>query len=104
MRTGYSVLRELKLKNFIPTAGDYGLKDVEFENFIRFLERKGFIERVLWVKDAYSLRPARLTPKGLSLLEEYSGLESEYPAERTSLKPWVELDKILYSNGAEEAD
>ncbi|MCF2945743.1 hypothetical protein [Paenibacillus tarimensis] len=75
----------MKLKNFMPAAGDYGLKDVEFENFIKFLERNGYIKGALRVEDAYSLRPARLTVKGLILLEEHSELEREYPAERTGL-------------------
>ncbi|MBM7707691.1 DNA-binding MarR family transcriptional regulator [Chryseomicrobium aureum] len=102
MRAGYSVLREIDKKNFIPEGNDYGLSEREFENFIFFLENKGFLERVLRVNDFFSIKPARLTLKGKELLEELHHYEASYPADRSELKKWVEIEKKAYSNGAFE--
>lgn len=101
MRVGYSILREINKKDFVPCAGDYGLTQVKFENFILFLVNKGYIERVLKVNDYFSLTPARLSVKGLELLEQNKIYEETYP-ERRDLLAWVKVEKDLYSNGAEE--
>jgi len=94
MRLPYSLLREIQLKNYVPEAIDYGLKEVEFEQFIKLMENRGFLERVLRVGDQYwySIKNARLTKSGLALLEEYKHYEIEYP-ERDQLKDWVKLDR-----------
>ncbi|MCT8138503.1 hypothetical protein H1D32_12585 [Anaerobacillus sp. CMMVII] len=78
LRVGYSVLREIHRRHFEPNANDYGLEEIEFEKFIILLERKGYIERVLWVNDMYSLKPARLTEKGIELLESNKHFEQTY--------------------------
>ena len=64
-------------------------------------EHKGFVERVLRVDDSFSLRPARLTIKGIKLLEDNKQYIETYP-KRSDLKVWIQVDKELYSNGAEE--
>ncbi|MCZ8535005.1 MULTISPECIES: hypothetical protein [Psychrobacillus] len=102
MRVGYSVLKEINEKNFTPCASDYGLTQREFENFVLFLEHKGFLERVLRVDDSFSLNPARLTKKGIKLLEDNNQYIETYPQKRSELKVWIQVDKELYSNGAEE--
>ncbi|OCA83191.1 hypothetical protein A8F94_18930 [Bacillus sp. FJAT-27225] len=101
MRVIYSVLKEINEKRFVPEGADYGLKDIEFEGLIRFLENEKAIERVLRMHDQLFLKPARLTKIGLALLEEYKEYEKIYP-ERGQLKDWVQVDKILYSNDAED--
>lgn len=101
MRAGYSILREIHGKSFIPKANDYGLKEREFENIIFFLENKGYLERVLRINDEFSLNAARLTQKGIELLEEHKKYEESYPG-REQLKAWVQIEKELYSNGAEK--
>lgn len=101
MRVGYSILKEIKEKYFTPCASDYGLTQIEFENFILFLENKGYVERVLRVSDRFSLHPTRLTEKAIKLLEDNKQYIDTYP-ERTGLKAWVQIEKELYSNGAEE--
>ncbi|WP_141431087.1 hypothetical protein [Bacillus sp. 03113] len=103
MRVAYSVLREIHKKNFIPQGKDYGLKTFEFEGFIRLLEDKGYVERVLRVNYELRLGPARLTEKGKKLLETYKHYEEDYPDKR-HLKDWVKIEKEQYSNGAEEED
>lgn len=97
----YSILREIKKKNFLPCAADYGLSQVEFENFIFFLVNNGYLERVLKVNDYFSLNPTRLTVKGLYLLEQNNQYEDTYP-ERKDILSWVKCEKELYSNDAEE--
>jgi len=94
MRLAYSLLREIHLKNYVPEATNYGLKEVEFEQFIKLMENKGYLERVLRVGDQYwySIKNARITKSGLALLEEYKHYEEEYP-ERDQLKDWVKLDR-----------
>ena len=72
----------------------------KFENFVLFLEHKGFIERVLRVDDSFSLHPARLTNKSIKLLEDNNQYIETY-AKRSDLKVWIQLDKEFYSNGAE---
>ena len=99
MRVGYSVLREIDEKNFTPCSSDYGLNQREFENFILFLERKGYVERVLRVNDKFSIRVARLTEKGILLLEENKQYMDTYP-DRNGLEAWVQVEKELYSNSA----
>ena len=81
MKIGYSVLREIDKKEFIPTGHDFGITDVEFENLIKLLENKGYIERVLRVGDKYylSIKNARLTEKGLFFLEQHKHYEESYP-------------------------
>ncbi|MEK4486108.1 hypothetical protein MHH81_11030 [Psychrobacillus sp. FSL H8-0484] len=101
MRVGYSVLKEINEKTFTPCASDYGLTQREFENFVLFLEHKGFVERVLRVDDNFSLNPARLTKKGIKLLEDNNQYMETYP-KRSDLKVWIQEDKELYSNSAEE--
>lgn len=101
MRVIYSVLRELNKKNFIPEGKDYGLKDYEFEGLIRMLENEGVLERVLRINDKLLLKPARLTEKGIELLKEHNDYEQSYP-DRKFLKDWVQVEKDLYSNGAED--
>jgi hypothetical protein len=101
LRVGYSILREINKRNFLPCGVDYGLTQVEFERFIFFLVNKGYLERVLKVDDYFSLNPARLTLKGLELLEHNKQYEETYP-ERKDLIAWVKFDKDLYSNAAEE--
>lgn len=101
LRVGYSVLREINVKNFIPCSSDYGITQIEFENFILFLEHKGYVERVLRVNDKLSLNPARLTEKGIKLLENNKQYIETYP-KRNGLKAWVQIEKEQYSNGAEE--
>ncbi|QNK89596.1 hypothetical protein H7992_08050 [Sporosarcina sp. resist] len=100
MRVGYSVLKEIHEKAFTPSASDYGLTQIEFENFILFLEQKGYVERVLRVNERFSLNPARLTAKAIDLLEENKHYIESYP-ERSGLKAWIQVEKELYSNGAE---
>ena len=100
MRVGYSVLREINEKTFTPCASDYGLTQREFENFLLFLEHKGFVERVLRVDDSFSLHPARLTKKGIKLLEDNKHYIDTYP-KRSGLKVWIQVEKELYSNSAE---
>lgn len=87
-------------KERLPEGRHYGLRDIEFENMIKFLEKKGFIERVLRVGDHYSLKPAILTQKGERFLLENKELEESYPADRDELMNWVEIDKKMYSNDA----
>lgn len=99
MRVGYSVLKEINEKAFTPSASDYGLTQREFENFVLFLEQKGYVERVSRVNERFSLNPARLTAKGIELLEENKHYIESYP-ERSGLKAWIQVEKELYSNGA----
>ncbi|WP_075619162.1 hypothetical protein [Paenisporosarcina indica] len=101
MKVGYSILKEIHNKTDSPTASDYGLSEVDFQNFVFFLETKGYLERVLRVHDHFSLKAARLTEKGVSLLVELKHYEDSYPA-RNYLKAWVQSEKDLYSNGAEQ--
>jgi hypothetical protein len=98
---GYSILREMKEKDFLPCAADYGLTQIEFENFIYFLVNKGYLERVLKVNDFFSLKPARLTVKGMALLDQNKQYEDTYP-ERKDLLAWVKVEKDLFSNDAIE--
>lgn len=94
MKIGYSVLREIHNKNFIPTGIDYGFNDVEFENLIKLLEKNGYLERVLRVGNQYyySIKNARLTKKGLDFLLENKHYEESYP-ERSQLKSWIKTDR-----------
>ena len=101
MRGGYSILREIHKKEFTPCSSDYGLTTKEFENFVFFLENEGYLERVLRVNDVFSIKAARLTIKGVELLEKLKDYEVSYP-ERNNLKAWVQIEKELYSNGAIE--
>jgi hypothetical protein len=94
LRVGYSVIREIHRKYFEPNANDYGLEEIEFEKFIFLLERKGYIERVLKVNDMYSLKPARLTEKGIEFLGSNKHFEKTYP-ERSFLREWVQVDEEL---------
>lgn len=100
MRVGYSVLREINEKSFTPCASDYGLTQREFENFILFLEQKGYVERVLRVDENFSINAARLTEKGILLLEDNKQYMDTYP-DRSGLKAWIQVEKELYSNCAE---
>jgi hypothetical protein len=100
MRVAYSVLKEIHRKTFMPNASDYGLSELEFQNFIFLLEKKGYLERVLKVNDDYSIKAARLTGKGISLLQQNGQYEESYP-ERACLKKWVQVEKDLYSNSAD---
>jgi hypothetical protein len=70
LRVGYSNLREIKEKDFLPCAADYGITQIEFENFIYFLVNKGYLKRVVKVNEFFPLKPARLTVKGLALLDQ----------------------------------
>lgn len=103
MKGGYSILREIHRKDYIPEGKDYGIKDHEFESMIRLLEKQGYLERVLRAGDAYSLKPAKLTLKGLQLLEDKSDYEETYPT-RDGLIEWVRSEKEQYSNDAEDED
>lgn len=100
MRVAYSVLREIQKQNYIPAGKDYGLGNREFENFISFLENKSLLERVLRIGDTFSLRPARITQKGVHFLQALSEYELEYPIDRSGLIDWVKVEKDLYSNSA----
>lgn len=100
MRVGYSILKEINEKAFTPSPSDYGLTQSEFENFVLFLEQKGYVERVSRVNDRLTLNLARLTAKGIDLLEENKHYIDSYP-ERSGLKAWIQVEKELYSNGAE---
>lgn len=101
MRVGYSILREINKSEFLPTAEDYGLKQREFENFIRFLENEGYLERVLRVGDYFSIKPARITTKGMELINSNIDYEKDYP-KRQDLIKWVQIEKDLYSNSSDE--
>lgn len=102
MRVAYSVLREIHKKDHTPNGKDYGLKDYEFDGFIRLLEKNGYLERVLRVNDEYRLGPARLTEKGKILLETYKHYEDNYPINNLkNLKDWVKTEREQYSNQAE---
>lgn len=101
MKVGYSVLREIHSKRHTPCAHDYGLSEVEFERFIKLLEKKGYLERILRNGDSYSIRNARLTSQGIDLLQELSDYEATYPEDRGRLKDWVNDEKMKYSNEAE---
>lgn len=57
------------------------------------------MERVLRVNDDFSIKVARLTNKGIDLLENNKHYEETYP-KRENLKAWVQIEKDLYSNGA----
>jgi len=100
VRGGYSILREIHRKNHIPEGKDYGISDREFDNMIRLFEKQGYLERVLRVGDSYSLKPAKLTPKGINFLEEKSDYEETYPPTRNGLIEWVKPEKEQYSNDA----
>lgn len=104
MRVGYSILKEVKNRTQRIIADHYGLKDYEFDRMIRMLENKGYIERVLRVGDNLSLKPARLTEKGENFIKEHYQLEDEYPNTIEGLKAWVQIDKLKYSNGAEDEE
>lgn len=56
---------------------------------------------MLRVNDRFSIRAARLTEKGTNLLEDNQQYMETYP-ERNGLKAWIQIEKELYSNGAEE--
>lgn len=94
MKIGYSILREIEKKNFIPTGPDYGITDVDFDNLIKLLENKVYIERVLRVGDKYeySIKNARLTKDGLLFLEQNEHYEESYP-DRNQLKSWIKTDR-----------
>ena len=92
MRVGYSILREINRKNFSPSAKDYGITNREFENFIFFLENKNLVERVLRVKDEFSIKFARLTAEGTKFLDEMKQYEDKYPTDRQKLKEWVQIE------------
>jgi len=98
VRVGFSILREINLGNQ-PSSTDYGLSQREFENFIFFLEQKGYLDRVLRVNDHVSLKPARITEKGLMFLEENRHYNETYP-ERNRIQEWIQVEKDQYSNGA----
>ncbi|MFE7062964.1 hypothetical protein ACFVAD_12520 [Sutcliffiella sp. NPDC057660] len=100
MRVIYSVLREIHRKEFIPDGSHYGLKELEFEQLIRFLENERLVERVLRGEDSFSIKIARLTLKGKELLNDYQHYEENYP-KPDNLRQWVKVEKDLYSNGAE---
>ncbi|RIX50762.1 hypothetical protein D3P08_18840 [Paenibacillus nanensis] len=102
MRVGFSIMKEIHKKTPELAASDYGLKDEEFARMINLIERQGYIERVLRAGDQMSLKPARLTHKGLIFLQENGHLEMNYPRLREELKEWVRVDKLLYSNEAED--
>ncbi|MEZ2719544.1 hypothetical protein [Niallia circulans] len=104
MRVIYSVLREIDKGESLPTAEDYGFKQREFENFIFDLEKGGYVERVLRMDTFFSLKPARLTKKGHDILEEYKELEKSYPKNKKDIIMWIQVDKEMYSNDAEEED
>ncbi len=104
MRVGYSILREIYRKEFLPESCHYGLKDSEFERMIRLLEKEGYLDRVLRAGDKFSLRPARLTCKGEQFLKEHSNLEETYPKERIDLIKWIQADRLVYSNDATSED
>lgn len=99
MRVGYSILKEIEHQH-LPSASDYGLTQREFENFIFFLENKGYIERVLRVNDQFSLKAARLTAEGKQFSKRHRDYEKTYP-NKSGLKAWIEVEKAQYSNGAE---
>ena len=101
LRVGYSILREIHKKHFTPSAEDYGLKEREFENFLFLLENQGYVERVLRVNGEFFLNTARVTKKGMELLEEHQQYEESYP-DKENLKAWVQIEKEMYSNGAEK--
>ncbi len=96
MKIGYSILREIDIKDFIPTGSDYGITDVEFENLIKLLENMGHVERVLRVGDKYwySIKNARLTKVGLVFLEQHKHYEETYP-DRSQLKSWIKTDRYV---------
>lgn len=75
-------------------GSDYGITDVEFENLIKLLENKGYIERVLRSGDQYwfSIKNARLTKEGSYFLEQHQQYEESYP-ERNQLKSWIKTDR-----------
>jgi len=102
IRVGYSILRELQAGGERPIATHYGLTEVEFQRMIMLLERQGYIERVLRVGDRFSLKPTRLTAKGVAFLLEKLHFEVDYPTSKMDLRTWVQVDKELYSNGAED--
>jgi hypothetical protein len=54
----------------------------------------------VWL-DSYSIKVARLTLKGIKLLIDYQYYEGNYPKPE-KLRQWVQVEKDLYSNGAEE--
>lgn len=95
-------MRELQAGGERPLATHYGLTEVEFRRMIMLLERQGYIERVLRVGDRFSLKPTRLTAKGVAFLLEKSHFEVDYPTSKADLRTWVQVDKELYSNGAED--
>ncbi len=96
-------MRDINHKTF-ETFSTYGLRDYQFDRMIRLLEDKGFVERVLRVGDKLSLRPAKLTEKGVAFLKKHSYLELEYPMDKKDLKAWLQKEKLLYFNGADEDD
>ena len=98
MRVGYSILREINRENFSPSAKDYGITVREFENFIFYLESKDLVERVLRIKDEFSIKAARLTDKGTMFLDEMKQYEETYPPDRLKLIEWVQIEKEMYSN------
>lgn len=99
MRVGYSILREINNKTNGLVSSDYGLKEFEFDRMVKLLEK--LIERVLRTGEKISLRPAKITEKGISYLKENSQLEEHYPFSKSELKEWVQEDKLRYSNGAD---
>ncbi|MCM3363865.1 MULTISPECIES: hypothetical protein [Bacillaceae] len=103
MKITYSILRELHKGIDLPKPKDYCLKQREFENFIFFLEKEGYIERVLRIDTFFSLKPARLTKKGDKFLESHQYLEDSYPDKQDMMK-WLQAEKEMYSNGADEED
>ena len=52
------------------------------------------------MNDQLSLKPTRVTQKGHDLMKEYQEYEQSYP-DRGRLKEWIQVEKDMYSNGAD---
>ncbi|NMO97119.1 hypothetical protein [Paenibacillus lemnae] len=101
MRVGYSILREIHKKEFTPESKDYGIQEHEFLRMVKLLEKQGYLDKILVVGDFYSLKQTRITDKGIRFLKEHFDLETIYPAHRSDLVNWIQVDKTLYGNGAD---
>ncbi len=98
MRLLFSVLKKMQC-GVTPTSKLYRMKEAELGDFLRFIEKKGFIQSLHKSSQklgSQSNHEYGTTPQGIAFLEEHKHFELEMPVDEEEIPQWIRFEGKVY--------
>lgn len=98
MRLLFSVLKHFQ-NGVTPNSRLYKMKEAELGDFLRFIEKKGFIQPLHKSSQklgSHSNHEYGTTPQGISFLEEHKHFEIEMPVDEEEIPHWIRFEGKVY--------